>query len=242
MASAKTDAEAGVKVANNAEFFVCNANIVGHRNRVWGHRNTVTGNSNQVYGNWNRVAGTRNTVRGINNRVVGVKNDVIDASTLGSAGSSAPSSSTSSAEESASNDGDSAAAAEVLVSVCKRVRVRTDANGRRQRENFHVELVERRLFGVDLSSSWTASSPLKGFNNPDTLYDLSGLDGADSDAAGLPCCVCLGRERCVKLSPCRHVPVCLACAKRLFNGARTRTVACPLCRSPVESVERLFLN
>lgn len=46
------------------------------------------------------------------------------------------------------------------------------------------------------------------------------------------CCVCLGRERSHALLPCFHLCSCLPCSSRLTT--------CPLCRTPVKRVQKVF--
>ena len=67
--------------------------------------------------------------------------------------------------------------------------------------------------------------------------------GPSTSAGASLCVVCLVRPRDVVALPCRHVALCLACARRLVapQGEDGTGGACPLCRGRVENYLQLFL-
>ncbi|XP_019647931.1 PREDICTED: uncharacterized protein LOC109488195 isoform X1 [Branchiostoma belcheri] len=57
-----------------------------------------------------------------------------------------------------------------------------------------------------------------------------------SSPAGNDCIICTERERNCLLSPCNHLCCCMECAKSLTN----RHQNCPMCRTPIAEVLRVF--
>jgi hypothetical protein len=98
--------------------------------------------------------------------------------------------------------------------------------------------------------AWHAASAAPGAAGADGWRD-SGAAERDAGAASASmapgaslCVVCMVRQRDVVALPCRHVALCLACARRLVappgdDGAAGG--ACPLCRGRVENYLQLFL-
>ena len=74
------------------------------------------------------------------------------------------------------------------------------------------------------------------------LADLAAGGAGDPDSPSvrwpgkaLPCQICLDAPRAAVFLPCRHAVACDACAAALTGQPRAR---CPICRTPVASVER----
>ncbi|XP_066280054.1 3-hydroxybutyryl-CoA dehydrogenase-like [Branchiostoma lanceolatum] len=57
-----------------------------------------------------------------------------------------------------------------------------------------------------------------------------------SSQTGNECIICTARERNCLLSPCNHLCCCMECAKSLTN----RHQNCPMCRTPIAEVLRVF--
>jgi hypothetical protein len=70
---------------------------------------------------------------------------------------------------------------------------------------------------------------------------LATLLAADKPAAARrcehTCVVCIDATTDHAIVPCGHLCVCSTCGPRL---ARTRHARCPICREPVQSLQRIF--
>lgn len=65
--------------------------------------------------------------------------------------------------------------------------------------------------------------------------------GADRPATTqLRCIICLENEIVYSLQPCSHLGLCHSCARALQSRGR-REELCPLCRTPIEEYQRVFL-
>jgi hypothetical protein len=56
----------------------------------------------------------------------------------------------------------------------------------------------------------------------------------------LQCVVCLENEIIYSLQPCSHLGLCHSCAQTLQSRSRGEEL-CPLCRTPIEEYQRIFL-
>ncbi|UJR21471.1 hypothetical protein I4U23_024556 [Adineta vaga] len=56
----------------------------------------------------------------------------------------------------------------------------------------------------------------------------------------LHCIICLENEIKYSLQPCSHLGLCYSCAQTLQSRSR-REELCPICRTPIESYQRVFL-
>ncbi len=67
-------------------------------------------------------------------------------------------------------------------------------------------------------------------------------DGDKPPAPGAePCSVCLVHARCVVCVPCGHVALCASCSNTLHAKALPEQPDCPLCRTAIVSVCRVYL-
>jgi hypothetical protein len=72
------------------------------------------------------------------------------------------------------------------------------------------------------------------------------LPDQHSDATDRPantqlrCIICLENEIVYSLQPCSHLGLCHSCAQTLQSRGR-REELCPLCRTPIEEYQRVFL-
>jgi len=51
----------------------------------------------------------------------------------------------------------------------------------------------------------------------------------------LCCCVCMEKEKCMIVMPCRHMPYCEECSKKRNSSV------CPLCKGPIVELHKIFL-
>ena len=58
--------------------------------------------------------------------------------------------------------------------------------------------------------------------------------------ARLQCVICLENEIIYSLQPCSHLGLCHSCAQTLQSRSRGEEL-CPLCRTPIEAYQRVFL-
>ncbi|CAF1065584.1 unnamed protein product, partial [Adineta ricciae] len=66
-------------------------------------------------------------------------------------------------------------------------------------------------------------------------------DEADHPATTqLRCVICLDNEIIYSLQPCSHLGLCRSCAHALQSRNRAEEL-CPLCRTPIEEYQRVFL-
>ena len=91
--------------------------------------------------------------------------------------------------------------------------------------------------------AWHAESAWR--DSDTTERDADAAPAAGSAPGASLCVVCLVRPRDVVALPCRHVALCMSCARRLVasigdDGAAGG--ACPLCRGRVENYLQLFLS
>lgn len=56
----------------------------------------------------------------------------------------------------------------------------------------------------------------------------------------LRCVICLENEIVYSLQPCSHLGLCHSCAQILQSRSRGEEL-CPLCRTPIEEYQRIFL-
>ena len=65
-----------------------------------------------------------------------------------------------------------------------------------------------------------------------------------ADTAGAParlqCIICLENEIMYSLQPCSHLGLCHSCAQHLQARHRDNEL-CPICRTPIEHYQRVFL-
>ncbi|CAN7037019.1 unnamed protein product [Brassica oleracea var. botrytis] len=67
------------------------------------------------------------------------------------------------------------------------------------------------------------------------LQDIYGIGDAVDENARKECVICLSEPRDVTVLPCRHVCMCVGCAKEL----RFQTNLCPVCRQHVERLLKI---
>ncbi|KAH0908021.1 hypothetical protein HID58_039848 [Brassica napus] len=70
------------------------------------------------------------------------------------------------------------------------------------------------------------------------LQDIYGIGDAVDENARKECVICLSEPRDVLVLPCRHMCMCVGCAKEL----RFQTNLCPVCRQPVERLLKIPLK
>ncbi|CAN6875261.1 unnamed protein product, partial [Brassica oleracea] len=70
------------------------------------------------------------------------------------------------------------------------------------------------------------------------LQDIYGIGDAVDENARKECVICLSEPRDVTVLPCRHVCMCVGCAKEL----RFQTNLCPVCRQHVERLLKIPLK
>ena len=88
-------------------------------------------------------------------------------------------------------------------------------------------------------SAWRESDPTEREAEASTAAPSTAAPGVSM------CVVCLVRPRDVVALPCRHVALCICCARRLVASTGddgTAGGACPLCRGRVENYLQLFLS
>jgi len=68
--------------------------------------------------------------------------------------------------------------------------------------------------------------------------DTNGID--NNTDARLRCVICLENEIIYSLQPCSHLGLCHSCAQTLQSRSRGEEL-CPLCRTPIEAYQRIFL-
>jgi len=54
------------------------------------------------------------------------------------------------------------------------------------------------------------------------------------------CSVCLEKERSHAFLPCKHIVCCEECAQKVFENGGLEGPVCPMCRKPVERVEKHY--
>jgi hypothetical protein len=62
----------------------------------------------------------------------------------------------------------------------------------------------------------------------------------DNQNNRLQCVICLENEIIYSLQPCSHLGLCHSCAQILQSRSRGEEL-CPLCRTPIEAYQRIFL-
>lgn len=71
---------------------------------------------------------------------------------------------------------------------------------------------------------------------------LNNMNEIDNNInARLHCVICLENEVVYSLQPCGHVGLCHTCAQTLQSRSRGEEL-CPLCRTPIEGYQRIFLS
>ncbi|CEO97396.1 hypothetical protein PBRA_000742 [Plasmodiophora brassicae] len=74
------------------------------------------------------------------------------------------------------------------------------------------------------------------------IVEVSGSRSRAS-ASSLHCLICMDDNRCIVYRPCMHLVACVACAfDCLLKPTRlAQSYSCPLCRTPVDTIERIFV-
>eukprot|EP00050_Salpingoeca_kvevrii_P020625 m.100735 g.100735 ORF g.100735 m.100735 type:complete len:354 (+) comp8943_c0_seq2:49-1110(+) len=99
-------------------------------------------------------------------------------------------------------------------------------------------VLHRRRSASASASPGPASAPSLPQSSRSNVVDSSSIDGQMDDIDemiddSLRCIVC-DRRRNAILQPCGHVCTCQVCALQLSS--------CPICRSPIERIERAFIS
>jgi len=108
-------------------------------------------------------------------------------------------------------------------------RIYAQARRRRRRRRMRRVSVMEPVFGPpDREHHWDGLSLIK----------IPDVKGCESDGSEAICITCVENLRAIRLLPCRHVSLCLACAKTIAASPYSK---CPMCRSIVTRVERLVV-
>ena len=93
--------------------------------------------------------------------------------------------------------------------------------------------------------TWHAESAWRESDATEREADANAAAPSTAAPGSSICVVCLVRPRDVVALPCRHVALCMSCARRLVASTGddgTAGGACPLCRGRVENYLQLFLS
>lgn len=72
----------------------------------------------------------------------------------------------------------------------------------------------------------------------EATFSLLTLEGNSekSEAEGMQCAMCLEHKKNVLLKPCRHICLCVECARALHEKPQ-----CPVCRGAITGAELVFI-
>lgn len=78
-------------------------------------------------------------------------------------------------------------------------------------------------------------------NSRSNIVSPNDVDHVDTNLdARLRCIICLENEIIYTLQPCSHLGLCHSCAQTLQSRSRGEEL-CPICRTPIEAYQRVFL-
>jgi hypothetical protein len=75
---------------------------------------------------------------------------------------------------------------------------------------------------------------------PNTVSPMDTHEVDNNRNTRLQCIICLENEIIYSLQPCSHLGLCHSCAQTLQSRSRGEEL-CPLCRTPIEAYQRVFL-
>ena len=107
-------------------------------------------------------------------------------------------------------------------------------------ERFRQEVADRLRGSASSAKRARVAEPAP---RPFSLFDLTG-NAEKTEVGEQQCCVCIENKKDVLLKPCKHVCVCVECARALEADNLDKSAArpqCPQCRAPIEHAERVFL-
>ncbi len=75
---------------------------------------------------------------------------------------------------------------------------------------------------------------------PNIVSPIDTIETDNNRNTRLQCVICLENEIIYSLQPCSHLGLCHSCAQTLQSRSRGEEL-CPLCRTPIEAYQRVFL-
>ena len=75
---------------------------------------------------------------------------------------------------------------------------------------------------------------------PNTVSPIDRIETDTDRNTRLQCVICLENEIIYSLQPCSHLGLCHTCAQTLQARSRGEEL-CPICRTPIQSYQRIFL-
>lgn len=75
---------------------------------------------------------------------------------------------------------------------------------------------------------------------PNTVSPINQIETDNNRNTRLQCVICLENEVIYSLQPCSHLGLCHTCAQTLQTRSRGEEL-CPICRTPIQSYQRVFL-
>lgn len=238
------------KTVDNAVITGANAEVTGSGNTVTGSnpvvigdRNTVTGSNASVTGNGNRVTGSNARVIGNGNTVTGTN------ATAEGNGNTVKSHGSSSIVQNMTGSWSSSSSSSSSIGQPNRVVIGSGLGNMMVFNNYPGSVIGGVVTG---SGDEKNKRQREEEEERETQYVEGPLptdlpeDVAEPDS-GKACVICMERKPICVALPCMHQCYCVECARSMCFGVEgvdlkeQGSVKCAKCRSPVDSIKRIFL-
>ena len=200
---------------NNSSINLCSSIIYGNSNIITGSFNIIYGNINKVYGSFNTIFGNENTIIGTTNLIIGHSNKIEGNSNSVSGNNN---SFVGNLNMHFQSDYSISNTSEYTSITITNLNSTTSSNIEYLKVNKLIELPK-------------TNSP-ETFNTENASLDRNHLENR--------CNICLVNYNNTCLVPCGHCNLCVSCSYKLFEGKIQGKEKCPICRTIVEKVIRIF--
>jgi len=230
-------------IGSNCKVYGSNCSVSGSNCKVWGHSNKVSGSNCKVYGNDNIISGSNCQAEGNNNRLKGTNCKA--------------SGNNNSVDNTSNNDiinGRGNFGSNNSVYVANGVAIGNISVTNYDDDDNSIGIVNQGVVNGNMVSNTkyyakNLITPIKEkkdkkekFVEGPTPTELNNDKETDEGA----CVICLSNRSICITDPCRHLCVCVKCARELCFGPtgdklnKRGDVKCPNCRNEVKSILRVY--